>query len=64
MIQLCRKDKEKVYQAIRSGNIDAADMAFPNLIDDIVLTMKKHGCNVVVNREPMLQTFLFVEVIH
>ena len=43
MIQLCRKDKEKVYQAIRSGNIDAADMAFPNLIDDIVLTMKKHG---------------------
>lgn len=43
MIQLCSKDKEKVYQAIRSGNIDAADMAFPNLIDDIVLTMKKHG---------------------
>ena len=43
MIQLCSKDKEKVYQAIRSGNIDAADMALPNLIDDIVLTMKKHG---------------------
>ena len=43
MIQLCNKDKEKVYQAIRSGNIDAADMTFPNLIDDIVLTMKKHG---------------------
>ena len=43
MIQLCRKDKEKVYQAIRSGNIDAADMTLPNLIDDIVLTMKKHG---------------------
>jgi len=43
MIQLCSKDKEKVYQAIRSGNIDAADMTLPNLIDDIVLTMKKHG---------------------
>ena len=43
MIQLCSKDKEKVYQTIRSGNIDAADMALPNLIDDIVLTMKKHG---------------------
>ncbi|EOS21308.1 hypothetical protein C804_06038 [Lachnospiraceae bacterium A4] len=43
MIQLCSKDKEKVYQAIRSGNIDAVDMAFPNLIDDIVLTMKKRG---------------------
>jgi hypothetical protein len=27
MIQLCSKDKEKVYQTIRSGNIDAADMA-------------------------------------
>lgn len=34
MVQLCRKDKEK---------IDAADLAFPNLIDDIILTMKKHG---------------------
>ena len=39
MIQLCRKDKEKVYQAIRSGNIDAADMALPNLIDDIILSI-------------------------
>ncbi len=43
MIQLCRKDKEKVYQAIRFGNIDATDMALPNLIDDIILSMKKHG---------------------
>ena len=43
MIQLCRKDKEKVYQAICSGKIDAADMAFPNLIDDIILPMKRHG---------------------
>ena len=24
MIQICRKDKEKVYKAIRSGKIDAA----------------------------------------
>jgi len=43
MIQLCRKDKDKVYEAIRSGKIDAADMTFPNLIDDIILSMKKHG---------------------
>ena len=43
MIQLCRKDKEKVYDAIRSGKIDAAELALPNLIDDIILTMKKHG---------------------
>lgn len=43
MIQICRKDKEKVYNAIRTGKIDAAEMSFPNLIDDILLTMKKQG---------------------
>lgn len=43
MIQICRKDKEKVYEAIRTGKIDAAEMSFPNLIDGILLTMKRHG---------------------
>ena len=43
MIQICRKDKEKVYEAIRTGKVDAAEMSFPNLIDDIILIMKKHG---------------------
>lgn len=43
MIQICRKDKEKVFEAIRSGKIDAAEMSFPNLIDDIILTMKRRG---------------------
>ena len=43
MIQICRKDKEKVFDAIRTGKIDAAEMSFPNLIDDISLTMKKEG---------------------
>ena len=43
MIQICRKDKEKVYKAIRTGKIDAAEMSFPNLIDDILLFMKKQG---------------------
>lgn len=43
MIQICRKDKEKVFDAIRTGKIDAAEMSFPNLIDDIILTMKKGG---------------------
>lgn len=43
MVQICRKDKEKVYEAIRTGKIDAAEMSFPNLIDDILLTMKKRG---------------------
>ena len=43
MIQICRKDMEKVYKAIRTGKVDAAEMSFPNLIDDIILIMKKHG---------------------
>ena len=43
MIQICKKNKEKVYHAIRTGNIDAADLSFPNLIDDIILSMKKQG---------------------
>ena len=43
MIQICRKDKEKVYEAICTGKIDAAEMSFPNLIDDILLTMKRQG---------------------
>lgn len=43
MIQICQKNKDKVYEAIRTGKIDAAEMSFPNLIDDILLTLKKHG---------------------
>lgn len=39
MIQIYRKDKEKVYEAIRTGKVDAAEMSFPNLIDDIILIM-------------------------
>ena len=41
MIQICQKDKEKVFEVIRTGKIDAAEMSFPNLIDDILLVMKK-----------------------
>ena len=43
MIQICHKEKEKVYQAIRSGHIDAAELSFPNLIDEIILTMKQQN---------------------
>ena len=43
MIQICQKEKEKVYDAICSGSIDVAQLSFPNLIDDIVLAMKRHG---------------------
>ena len=43
MIQICQKDKEKVFEAIHTGKIDATEMSFPNLTDDIILTMKKRG---------------------
>lgn len=43
MMQLCKKDREKVYDAILAGNIDAAGFSLPNLVDEIILTMHKHG---------------------
>lgn len=43
MIQICQKDKEKVFEAIRTGKIDVAEMSFPNRIADILLMMKKRG---------------------
>jgi hypothetical protein len=43
MLQLSKKDKEKVLESIKSGCIDAADISFPNLIDTIVLKMKNIG---------------------
>ena len=43
MIQISRKDKEKVLEAIRKGTIDAADIGFPNLIDAMILKMKQEG---------------------
>lgn len=40
---LCMNDKDRVLEAIRKGTIDAADVSFPNLIDSMVLTMKREG---------------------
>lgn len=37
MLQLFQKDKEKLFEAIQSGRINAADLSFPNLIDSIIL---------------------------
>lgn len=42
-MQLCKNEKEKVYDAIRAGRIDDAEISLPNLIDEIILTMHKHG---------------------
>jgi len=40
---ISRQDKERVLEAIRKGTIDAADLSFPNLIDEIILKMKNEG---------------------
>ncbi len=50
MIQICRKDKKKVYEAIRKGIIDSAEMSFPNLIDDIILTLKNGDLQIFLYR--------------
>ena len=43
MIQISKKDKEKVLEAIHSGKIDAAELALPALADSVMLAMKRHG---------------------
>ncbi|MHC6178292.1 hypothetical protein ACYUJ6_03930 [Clostridium sp. JNZ X4-2] len=43
MLQLSKNDKSKVLESIKSENIDAADVSFPNLIDTIILKMKNIG---------------------
>ena len=43
MIQISKKDKEKVVEAIHAGKIDTAELALPALADSIVLAMKHHG---------------------
>ena len=53
IIQICQKDKEKIYESIYTGKIDAAEMSFPNLINDIILTLKKqHGTMQVQKKGP------------
>ncbi len=43
MMQISKKDKERVLEAIRKGTIDAADVSFPNLIDAMILKLKQEG---------------------
>ena len=40
MLQLSKNDKNKILESIKCGEIDAADLSFPNLIDTIILKMK------------------------
>lgn len=37
------KDKKRVLEAIGKGEIDAADLSFPNLVDKMILKMKREG---------------------
>ena len=43
MVQISKKDKEKVLESIYSGEIDTAGLAMPALADSIILAMKYHG---------------------
>ena len=42
-MQISKKDKKRVLEAIKQGKIDAADLSFPNLIDAMILKMYKSG---------------------
>ncbi|MCF8002483.1 MAG: transposase [Halanaerobiales bacterium] len=39
MFKACKMNKQEVIKAIEEGNIDAADISYPNFIDDIILEM-------------------------
>lgn len=41
MMQICCEEKEQVQEAVRTGTMDAAEMAIPNLVNDILLTIEK-----------------------
>ena len=43
MFKACKMNKEEVITAIEAGDIDAADISYPNFIDDIILEMAKIG---------------------
>jgi hypothetical protein len=42
-IMISQNNKSAILQALRNGEIDTADIAFPNLIDDIILKMNRLG---------------------
>ncbi len=43
MIQISKKEEEKVLELIHSGKIDTVGLAMPALAGSIVLVMKHHG---------------------
>ena len=43
MIRVCKNDKESVLALVRQGKLDAAALSSTNLVDEIILSMYKHG---------------------
>ena len=43
MVRVTRQDKENVLKKLYSGEINAACLSTTSLVDDIILSMKKHG---------------------
>ena len=41
MIQLSQENCKKVLESLKKGKVDSADISFPNLIDAILLKIKK-----------------------
>jgi hypothetical protein len=42
-MQITKKNKEKILEAIKNGNIDDVQISFPDLVDDIILCMNEKG---------------------
>jgi hypothetical protein len=42
-MNISSQEKARVIEAVKNGNIDAADVSYPNLVDEIILRMKKVG---------------------
>lgn len=43
MVRVCRNNKESVLAMVRKGKLDAAALSTSNLVDEIILSMNKHG---------------------
>ena len=43
MVRVCKNSKESVLAMVRKGKLDAAALSTSNLVDEIILSMSKHG---------------------
>jgi hypothetical protein len=49
MLRICKNNKDEILKSISEGRIDAAENCFGNLVDDIILKMKKAGLTRLLN---------------